>query len=119
MKFFVLLFVFTLSTVAVKAQSETNAVAGPDEDITKIQEKGLAILQIRILAANLPDDLQVKAQAVVLNAQIQLDLCKSAYESNLIIWQYKVCVITQLKLANIEVSRLESEAAARQKTDAL
>lgn len=44
-----------------QAQSETNAAVPtvPEDDITKIQEKGLAILEIRILLANLPDDLQV------------------------------------------------------------
>lgn len=51
---------------------------------------------------------------ILLNAQIQLDLCRSGLQLNLIVWQYKVCVISQLKIANIAVTQLEVEAAGRQ-----
>lgn len=44
-----------------QAQSENDSpvTTAPDDEITKIQEKGLAILEIRILMLNLPEDLLV------------------------------------------------------------
>lgn len=60
--------------------------------------------------------MKARALDIVLNAQIQLESCKTAMESNHIIWQYKVCIITQLKIANIAVTQLEIEAAGRQTT---
>lgn len=57
--------------------------------------------------------MKAKSREILLNAQIQLTLCKTALEINHIIWQYKVCVITQLKLANIGITQLEIEAANR------
>lgn len=45
----------------LQAQSGTDSLttSSPEDEITKIQEKGLAILEIRILTANLPADLLV------------------------------------------------------------
>ncbi len=52
---------FFLLITFSQAQSETDAVAtpGPEDEISKLQERGLAVLEIRILTANLPDDLLV------------------------------------------------------------
>ncbi len=60
--------------------------------------------------------MKTKALDILLNAQIQLDACKSGFELNLIIWQYKVCIIAQLKIANIAVTQLEIQAANRPTT---
>lgn len=45
----------------LQAQSGTDSLAtsSPEDEVSKIQEKGLAILEIRILTANLPADLLV------------------------------------------------------------
>ncbi|KAJ6637850.1 hypothetical protein Bhyg_10581 [Pseudolycoriella hygida] len=103
MKFVFVVLAFVLSIVAVKTQSETDSLtsSNPEDEVIKIQEKGLAILEIRILAANLPQDLLARGLDIVLNARIQFDSCKAALEVNHIIWQYKLCIITQLKVANI------------------
>lgn len=42
-----------------QSENDSSVTSAPDDEVTKIQEKGLAVLEIRILMANLPEDLLV------------------------------------------------------------
>lgn len=89
------------------------SVVNPEVEAAKFQAMAQAILDQRVAVANLPEDLQVVAIETNLNAQAGMDACKTALELNHIVWQYKVCVITQLRVANARLKALETEAANR------
>lgn len=68
---------------------------------------------MRIIKAELPEDLQIVALELVADTQTGFANCQATLQTNHIIWQYRVCVVQQLKLANLTLTNLETEAANR------
>lgn len=68
---------------------------------------------MRIIKAELPEDLQTVALELVADTQTGFTNCQTTLQTNHIIWQYKLCVVQQLKLANLTLTNLETEAANR------
>lgn len=99
--------------LAVQAQLLPAAV-NPEDEAAKFAGIGSIIVQSRIQKANLPDDLLISALEVALNARTADDGCKTTLGTNHVIWQYRLCVVSNLKVANLAISQLETEARARE-----
>jgi hypothetical protein len=73
----------------------------------------LAVLSRRVVAANLPENLQPAAENVLTDADAQLKVCEAALAANHLVWQYKVCATTVLRNGNLQLNALKAAAAAQ------
>lgn len=85
----------------------------PETEAQKFQAIANSILEMRIIKAELPDDLQTVALELVADTQTGLANCQATLQTNHIIWQYKLCAVQQLKMANLALTNLETEAVNR------
>lgn len=104
---------FSFSQQSTQAQLAP-ATVNPEEEATKFADIGGIIVQSRIQKANLPDDLLTTGLEVALNTRTAYAGCKATLGTNHVIWQYRLCVISNLKVANLAISQLETEARDRE-----
>ncbi|CAO1435872.1 unnamed protein product [Diamesa hyperborea] len=100
---------------APKAQIENKSGPGysPADHVNETQNRIIAVLARRLLAANLPEDLQPTSVQVLNDAVQGLENCQEAWMLNGILWQYKVCSAFQLRNAQTRLTALENIAANR------
>lgn len=72
------------------------------------------IVQQRIQKADLPDDLLVVGLEVTQNTRTAFAGCKATLNTNHVIWLYRLCVISNMKLATADIAQLETEARDRE-----
>lgn len=89
------------------------APVNPEAEAQKFEAIVNSILEMRIIKADLPVDLQIAALELVADTQTGFANCQTTLQTNHIIWQYRLCVVQQLKLANLALTNLETEAANR------